>query len=220
MIPRELERVHQEREILKKVVSSFSRESTCTSSVSNSTSRSVPRRPCAGYSQSRKVALLPGASARASQRKREDALMVVQMRQVLLSHREVYGSPRVHAALTAQAVHGARKRRARLMHAHGITPKPNRCRVVTTHSQHDTPVAPHLVQRAFTAPAPHTTWVTDIAYLPTAQGWLYLAVVLDVYSRLVVAWSMSAHGDARAGGKGFAYGSGSTVPCTGPVASE
>ena len=153
------------------------------------------------------------------QRKREDALIVAQIRQVFLSHREVYGSPRVHAKLKEQGVHCARKRIARLMREHGITPKRKRCRVVTTNSQHDHPVAPNLLQRDFTAPEPNTKWVTDITYLPTAQGWLYLAVVLDLYSRLVVGWSMSAHCDARAGGKCFAYGSGSTVPLTWPAAS-
>src|SRR6266700_1788976 len=84
-----------------------------------------------------------------------------------------------------------RKRIARLMSEHCITPKRKRCRVVTTHSQHENPVAPHLLQRDCTATEPNTKWVTDITSLPTAQGWLYLAVVLDLYSRLVVGWSMS-----------------------------
>ena len=85
-----------------------------------------------------------------------------------LSYREVYGSPRVHAELKEQGVHCARKRRARLMHEQGITPKRTRCRVVTTHSQHENPVAPHLLQRDFTATEPNTKWVTDMTYLPTA----------------------------------------------------
>ena len=66
---------------------------------------------------------------------------------------------------------------------------------MTTNSQHENPVAPNLLQRDFTATEPNKKWVTDITYLPTAQGWLYLAVVLDLYSRLVVGWSMSAHCD-------------------------
>jgi Integrase core domain len=74
--------------------------------------------------------------------------------------------------------------------------------------------------RDFTAIAPNTKWVTDITYLPTAQGWLYLAVVLDLYSRLVAGWSMSAHCDARTGGKCLPYGSDSTAPLTGPTASQ
>ena len=84
------------------------------------------------------------------QRKREDALIVAQIRQIFLSHREVYGSPRVHAELKEQGVHCARKRIARLMREHGITPKRKRRRVVTTNSQHENPVAPHLLQRDFT----------------------------------------------------------------------
>jgi putative transposase len=128
-------------------------------------------------------------------RKRDDALITSQIRQVFLSHREVYGSPRVHAELKEQGIHCARKRIARLMREHGITPKHKRRRVMTTNSQHENPIAPNLLQRDFTATEPNTKWVTDITYLPTAHGWLYLAVVLDLYSRLVVGWSMSAYCD-------------------------
>jgi transposase InsO family protein len=64
--------------------------------------------------------------------------------------------------------------------------------VVTTNSRHNNPIAPNLLERDFTATAPNKKWVSDITSVPTAQGWLSLAVVLDVYSRLVVGWSMSA----------------------------
>jgi putative transposase len=76
-----------------------------------------------------------------------------------------------------------------------LSARRKRRRVVTTHSRHDNPIAPNLLQRDFTATEPNKKWATDITYIPTVQGWLYLAVVLDLYSRLVVGWSMSAHCD-------------------------
>jgi putative transposase len=124
---------------------------------------------------------------------REDALLTTQMRQVFISHRERYGSPRIHAELQAQGQSCSRKRIARLMREGGMSAKRKRCRVVTTRSEAGNPVAPNLFQRDFTATEPNKKWVTDVTYIPTTQGWLSLAVVLDVYSRLVVGWSMSAH---------------------------
>jgi putative transposase len=129
------------------------------------------------------------------QRKREDAQLSSHIRQIFVSHREVYGSPRMHAQLADQGYRCSRKRIARLMRENGITASRKRRRVVTTNSRHENPVAPNLLQRDFTAPAPNRKWATDITYIPTAQGWLYLAVVLDLYSRLVVGWSMAAHCD-------------------------
>ena len=141
------------------------------------------------------MAIMHGASALPAGANEKMLSSLPRIRQVFLSHREVYGSPRVHAELKEQGVHCARKRIARLMREQGITPKRKRCRVATTNSQHENPVAPNLLQQDFTATEPNAKWVTDITYLPTAQGWLYLAVVLDLYSRLVVGWSMSAHCD-------------------------
>jgi len=77
----------------------------------------------------------------------------------------------------------------------GISAKRKQRHVVTTKRDASHPVAPNLLDRDFTATEPHKKWVTDITYVPTAQGWLYLAVVLDLYSRLVVGWSMPAHCD-------------------------
>lgn len=129
------------------------------------------------------------------QRKREDAQLSVHIQQVYHANRQVYGSPRIHAELQEQGWRCSRKRVARLMCENGITAKRKRRRVVTTNSRHENPIAPNLLQRDFTATAPNRKWVTDVTYIPTAQGWLYLAVVLDLYSRLVVGWSMSAHCD-------------------------
>jgi len=129
------------------------------------------------------------------QRKREDAQLTKAIEQVFTSHHGRYGSPRLHAELRDQGKQCSRKRVARLMCEAGISAKSKRRRVVTTRRDVTHPVAPNLLNREFTATEPNTKWVTDITYIPTAQGWLYLAVVLDLYSRLVVGWSMSAHCD-------------------------
>jgi transposase InsO family protein len=129
------------------------------------------------------------------QRKREDARLTTQIRQIFTSHQGRYGSPRLSAELKDQGVLCSRKRVARLMREAGISAKRKRRHVVTTKRDASHPVAPNLLDRDFTATEPNKKWVTDITYVPTTQGWLYLAVVLDLYSRFVVGWSMSAHCD-------------------------
>ncbi len=84
---------------------------------------------------------------------------------------------------------------ARLMRELGLSAKLRKHRTRTTDSQHEQPVAPNLLNREFTAIAPNTKWVADITAIWTAEGWLYLAVVLDIYSRMVVGWAMDAHRD-------------------------
>jgi transposase InsO family protein len=110
-------------------------------------------------------------------------------------NRQVYGSPRIHAVLRAEGHACGKKRVARLMREHGLNAKPRRHRTRTTDSQHEQSVAPNLLNREFTATAPNPKWVADITAMGTAQGWLYLAVVLDIFSRLVVGWAMDAHRD-------------------------
>ncbi len=84
------------------------------------------------------------------------------------------------------------KRIARLMREHGLQSlKRRRFRVVTTDSKHAHPVAPNLLQRDFTASAPNKKWLADITYVPTDEGWLYVALVLDIYARKLVGWAMS-----------------------------
>jgi putative transposase len=113
------------------------------------------------------------------------------------NNRQVYGSPRIHAELKEQGVHCGRKRVARLMREGGINVKPKRRKVKTTDSNHSNPVAPNLLKRAFTADAPNTKWVADITGIETAEGWLYLAAIVDIYSRLVVGWAMSKERDEQ-----------------------
>ena len=101
-----------------------------------------------------------------------------------------YGSPRVHQQLRAQGIHVARKRVARLMRVHGMRAQRPPRRLRTTDSRHGEPVAENLLGRNFSATVGNQKWVSDITYISTRQGWLYLAVVIDLYSRRVVGWSM------------------------------
>src|SRR3954468_19063520 len=105
-----------------------------------------------------------------------------------------YGSPRIHAELRAQGRGASRGRIERLMRRHGIRAimaKPRRVR--TTDSRHDFPIAANLIERNFTAVAPNRIWLADITYVETDQGWLYLATVMDLYSRRIVGWAMEDH---------------------------
>lgn len=131
-----------------------------------------------------------------SQHSREDAQLAEQVKTAFQANRCVYGSPRVHAELHAQGIHCARKRVARLMREQGLFAKRPRHRTITTQSEPDAQVAPNLLQRDFSAQAPNSKWVADTTYIWTAEGWLYLAVVLDLFSRMVVGWSMAAIQDA------------------------
>jgi putative transposase len=111
------------------------------------------------------------------------------------ANRQVYGSPRLHAVLRAEGKPCGKKRVARLMRELGLSAKPRKHRTRTTDSQHEQPVAPNLLNREFTATSPNTKWVADITAIWTAEGWLFLAVVLDIFSRMVVGWAMDAHRD-------------------------
>jgi putative transposase len=105
-----------------------------------------------------------------------------------------YGSPRIHAELKAQGRGVSRGRIERLMRHHGIRAimaRPRRVR--TTDSRHGFPIAPNLLDRDFTASAPNRIWLADITYVETDQGWLYLAAVMDLYSRRIVGWAMEDH---------------------------
>ena len=124
-------------------------------------------------------------------REREDVQLTSHIQQVFASHHGRYGSPRVHVELKDQGFRCSRKRVARLMREAGVNAKRKQRRVITTHRDTSHPVAPNVLNREFTATEPNAKWVTDITYVPTAQGWLYLVVILDLYSRLVVGWSMS-----------------------------
>jgi putative transposase len=102
-----------------------------------------------------------------------------------------YGSPRVHEDLKADGERVGRKRVARLMRENRLVARIRRRYRKTTDSKHSFPIAPNLLERDFTAQGPDESWVGDITFLWTRQGWLYLAVILDVFSRRVVGWATS-----------------------------
>jgi putative transposase len=131
-----------------------------------------------------------------SQHSREDAQLAEQVKMAYQANRCVYGSPRIHAELHAQGIQCARKRVARLMREQGLFAQRPRHRTITTKSEPEAQVAPNLLQRDFSADQPNTKWVADTTYIWTAEGWLFLAVVLDLFSRMVVGWSMAAIQDA------------------------
>jgi transposase InsO family protein len=127
-----------------------------------------------------------------SARQERDQQLISQIQMIFTDCRRTYGSPRIHAELQAQGVRCARKRVARLMRHAQLCARPRRRRVRTTDSRHTEPIAPNLLQRTFQAEAPNRVWVADITFLPTREGWLYLAVVLDLFARRVVGWSMQS----------------------------
>jgi putative transposase len=132
-----------------------------------------------------------------SQRKRDDEFLTERIEDAYYENRGHYGSPRIHAELQAQGMHCSRKRVARLMREHQLSARKKRRKVRTTNSNHQFPVAPNLLEQDFTASAPNTKWLTDFTFIETREGWLYLAGVLDAYSRKIVGWAMSDHHDAE-----------------------
>lgn len=126
-----------------------------------------------------------------SAQKMADLLLLMHIRDIFAESRNTYGSCRIQAVLAQQGLRCSRKRVARLMRADNLTPKTARpFKVVTTDSHHQLPVAPNHLNQDFTADGPNQKWTTDITYIPTIEGWLYLAVVLDLYSRRIVGWAM------------------------------
>ena len=117
--------------------------------------------------------------------------MLVNIKASHTASRRTYGSPRVHRDLVEDGVAVGRHRVARLMHQEGLRSKRRRRYRVTTNSDHHHPVAANVLERDFTADAENCKWAADITYVWTRCGWLYLAVVLDLYSRGVVGWAMS-----------------------------
>jgi len=124
-----------------------------------------------------------------AQEQRREAL-VVAIRAIHQEVKQRYGSPRVHAELVARGQACCVNTVAKLMRAHGITAKTQRNFRCTTDSNHDRPVADNLLERQFEPTAANRAWVADITYIPTREGWLYLAAVEDLYSRQIVGWSM------------------------------
>ena len=126
-----------------------------------------------------------------SPRAQADERLGLEVTTIHAESRQRYGSPRIHAELVDRGYRTSRNRVARLMRQHGLAARRRRRFRATTDSRHPFPVAPNVLARQFAQPAPDRAWVTDITYIPTGEGWLYLAVILDLCSRVVVGWAMS-----------------------------
>jgi len=130
-------------------------------------------------------------------RQQANAQLLNEIQAIYQQNRRLYGSPRIHAELHQRGWSCSRKRVARLMRqAHLASVRQRRYRVQTTDSKHPYPVAANVLDRQFEAQHPNQKWVADITYIPTQSGWLFLAAVLDLFSRRVVGWAMSARCDS------------------------
>lgn len=132
-----------------------------------------------------------------SQKQRRDQRLRSLIRIVHRTSKRRYGSPRVHAELKAQGERCSQKRVARLMREEGLFAVAKRRFRTTTTSDPTHSVAENLLDRQFTVERPNQVWVSDITYIPTREGWLYLAVVIDLFSRSVVGWAMECTLEAR-----------------------
>ena len=133
----------------------------------------------------------------ASESTQEDAKLAVEIAATHKRSRDTYGSPRVHRDLRARGVRIGKKRVERIMREHGIQAKRKRRFRRTTDSKHPHPIAPNVLERNFDVELPNTAWVTDVTYVWTLEGWLYLAAILDLCSRRVVGWAASETNDRQ-----------------------
>ena len=126
----------------------------------------------------------------ASRRQREDMVLLAHVRSAFACSNGTYGSPRMTYELRDQGLQVGRRRTARLMRDNGLKARQKRRFKRTTDSEHAWPIAPNLIDQDFAATAPNQKWGVDISYVWTREGWLYLAVVIDLFSRRVVGWSV------------------------------
>jgi putative transposase len=137
--------------------------------------------------------LYASAARPESKRAREDRALLVRIRDAhVIAGRRTYGSPRVYRELRALGFRVGRNRIARLMQLDGLQARYRRKFVATTVVDPGLPVAPNVLNRQFSPTAPNQAWAADITYIRTLQGWLYLAVVIDLYSRRIVGWATSS----------------------------
>ena len=119
--------------------------------------------------------------------------LLVHIKAIHAEVKQEYGWPRMWKELVARGIRVGKERVRTLMQRHGIKARGKRKFVVTTDSKHSLPIAPNLLERDFTAPAPNRVWTSDITYIATDEGWLFLTAVIDLFSRQVVGWCMSEH---------------------------
>ena len=126
-----------------------------------------------------------------SKRSSENRQLAQEIAEIHRESNGIYGSPKVHGELRRRGKRHGKNRVARLMRKDGLYAKTKRKFRVTTDSNHSQPVAPNLLNREFNPARPNQAWVSDITYIWTTEGWLFLAVVMDLYSRTIVGWSMA-----------------------------
>jgi len=126
-------------------------------------------------------------------RELRDAELLKRIREIHSESRETYGSPRVHAQLVREGIEVSKDHVARLMRTAGLRGRVLRRYRVTTDSKHDNPIAPNTLNRQFDVESTDSVWCADITFIPTAAGWVYLAAVLDLATRMIVGWSMATH---------------------------
>ena len=127
----------------------------------------------------------------ASRRQRQDMVLLAHVRSAFALSNVTYGRPRMTRELRDQGLTVGRRRTARLMRDNGLRARQKRRFKRTTDSEHVWPIAPNLLDQDFTATAPNETWSADISYVWTREGWLYLAIVMDLFSRRIIGWSVS-----------------------------
>ena len=128
-----------------------------------------------------------------SAHERRDRELLIEIRRVFKEKRKKYGSPRIYRELHETRHSCARSRIARLMRENGLVARSKKRFKITTDSKHDHPISPNLLDRDFSSKSINECWVSDITYIDTNEGWLYLCTILDLFSRKVVGWSMASH---------------------------
>ena len=146
-----------------------------------------------GYFEHGRRKKLPKPSKPGAHKRMSDEALLTHIRAIHAEVKGEYGWPKMWKELVARGHRVGKERVRRLMQLHGIRARCKRKFVVTTDSKHRLPIAPDLVQRNFTPTAPNQIWTGDITYIATDEGWLYLAAVIDLFSRQVVGWSMQPH---------------------------
>lgn len=126
-----------------------------------------------------------------SQREQENNILKQKIAQIYWQSRGTYGSPRIHKQLSKEGIKCSKKRVERLMREQGLKARQKRKFKNTTDSNHDLPIKRNILNRQFKVSQPNKVWVSDITYIYTKEGWLYLAIIIDLYGRKVVGWSMN-----------------------------
>ncbi|WP_437607919.1 IS3 family transposase [Sorangium sp. So ce834] len=213
---RDVKRLEMEREILKKRRPS-SRRKTSEVRVHRRGEGALPGAGAVRGAAGSRSGYYAWAKRPESARAKSDAQLSVQIRAVHHKSRGRYGSPRIHAELRARGTRVGKKRVERLMRAQRLAARRKRRFRRTTDSRHNGPIAPNVIERQFDARAPNQVWVTDVTYIPTGEGWLYLAVILDLFSRRVVGWAASAFDDRALALTALAFALGTRRPAPGLV---